>query len=67
MEALAALIEEGLPDALAPLEALSGPVVDPKQLDKAINALYRECQQVKAGGSGSGSAGPTSKGTAPGA
>lgn len=49
MEALAGLMEEAMPDVLAPLERLSGPIIDPKQLDKAINALYRECQAVTAG------------------
>lgn len=43
MEVLAGLIEDELPTAVAPLAAQVGPVIDGKAMDRALNALYREC------------------------
>lgn len=43
MEVLAGLIEEELPTAVAPLAAQVGPLIDGKAMDRALNALYRDC------------------------
>lgn len=43
MEVLAGLIEDELPAAVAPFAAQAGPVIDGKAMDRALNALYRDC------------------------
>jgi hypothetical protein len=43
MEVLAGLIEDELPTAVAPFAVQAGPVIDGKAMDRALNALYREC------------------------
>lgn len=44
MEVLAGIIEEGLSDATAVFSAQSGPVIDGKSMDRALNTMYKECQ-----------------------
>jgi hypothetical protein len=43
MEAVAALIETGIPEALAPFSRHAGPVVDSEDLDRTLQAMYAEC------------------------
>jgi len=68
MEEVAGLIEGGLPGALAPFSRHAGAVVDPKELDRALQAMYAECsaackgagatarQRAAAGGGGAAAA-----------
>jgi hypothetical protein len=53
MEVLAGLIEDALPAAAAPLAAAAGPVLDVRAMDRALQALYRECSSGSRGGRGS--------------
>jgi hypothetical protein len=50
MEVLAGLIEDALPAAAAPLAAAAGPVLDVRAMDRALQALYRECSSGSRGG-----------------
>lgn len=43
MEEVAAIIEAGVPEALAPFTRAAGRAFDPKELDKALQAMYSEC------------------------
>jgi hypothetical protein len=53
MEVLAGLIEDALPAAAAPLAAAAGPVLDVRAMDRALQALYRECSSGSRTGRGS--------------
>jgi hypothetical protein len=53
MEVLAGLIEDALPAAAAPLAAAAGPVLDVRAMDRALQALYRECSSGSRAGRGS--------------
>eukprot|EP00879_Flechtneria_rotunda_P010819 GHRR01011308.1.p1 GENE.GHRR01011308.1~~GHRR01011308.1.p1 ORF type:complete len:249 (+),score=85.90 GHRR01011308.1:959-1705(+) len=46
MEVLAGLVDDQLAEALAPLTVQAGPILDVKAMDKALNAMYRECQDA---------------------
>jgi hypothetical protein len=43
MEEVAALIEDGIPAALAPFEARAGPVTDAEDLERALQEMYASC------------------------
>ncbi|KAF6253828.1 hypothetical protein COO60DRAFT_1642879 [Scenedesmus sp. NREL 46B-D3] len=53
MEVLAGLTEDALPAAAAPLAAAAGPVLDVRAMDRALQALYRECSKGSRGARGS--------------
>lgn len=43
MEVFAGLIEDQLADAVAPYAAQAGPVMDVRAMDRALQALYKQC------------------------